>query len=626
MKHVHLVFVALFAFNLASFAQPCSTTNGTNCICPDGTTNCDLLPDIMISWHGMLTDTPTEFSQTGNGADDGRLRVTGSTPNVGFGSFTVLGTDYFICGTDTIYDPTRSITICPNGDEPTNLLKQRIYHRNGSVVTYTDRWAGGQTYHPGHGHNHVDDWVSFTLRMEDPNQPDTLQWPIIGSGAKIGFCLMDLSNCNASYGDCRDDHHYNQGNIITSAGIPNFGMGGGVYSCNPVEQGISVGYVDIYSQYLDGMWIDIPPGTCNGNYWIVAQVDPRNNFLETNDNNNWTAIPFTLTKQTPQGGTAASLSLSTDPYLCNNSSVTLTASPGTVYQWSSGASTQSITVTQPGDYYVQVTSPCGVAYSDTVTITQIVPTAPIAIGDTTCMGSAATLTANGGNIYNWYSNANGDTLLHFGASYTIDTLQQSTTIYVQSIATVGGTNFQCPSALVPVQAVVETAPPASITGLGAGYLDTDDAVQISANPATGIFSGRGISTDGNNNTWFSPAQAGANDSVAITYRYTTSAGCAADTIIYVSVLHNPGIGIAELADNRLIVYPNPAQNIVTIVIPNAEFTSLALFDASGKKVLETPIIENNTRYQLDISTLSKGIYLIRLDGANGNKFAKLSKL
>jgi hypothetical protein len=275
---------------------------------------------------------------------------------------------------------------------------------------------------------------------------------------------------------------------------------------------------------------------------------------------------------------------------------------------------------------VQVTSPCGVAYSDTVTITQIVPNAPIAIGDTTCMGSAATLTATGGNIYKWYNNANGDTLLHFGASYTIDTLMEPTTIYVQSITTVGGTSFQCPSALVPVQAVVEMAPPASITGLGAGYLDTDDAVQISANPATGIFSGRGISTDGNNNTWFSPAQAGANDSVAITYRYTTAAGCAADTVIYVSVLHNPGIGITELADNRLIVYPNPAQNLVTIVIPSAEFTSLALFDASGKKVLETPIIQNNTRYQLDIATLSKGIYLIRLDGASGNKFAKLSKL
>jgi hypothetical protein len=626
MKHLYLILVAIFTFSTYSYSQPCSTTNGTNCLCPDGTTNCDLLPDIMISWYGLITDTPTEYSQTGNGADDGRLRVTGSTPNMGFGSFTVLGTDYFICGTDTIYDPTRSIITCPNGTEPTNLLKQRIYHRNGNIVTYTDRWAGGQTYHPGHGHNHVDDWVSFSLRMEDPNQPDTLQWPIIGTGAKIGFCLMDLSNCNASYGDCRDDHHYNKGNIITSTNIPNFGMGGGVYSCNPIEQGISVGYVDIYSQYLDGMWIDIPPGTCNGDYWIVAQVDPRNNFLETNDNNNWTAIPITLTKQTPQSGTTASLTLSSDPYLCNNSTVTLTASPGSAYQWSNGLSTQSITATQPGDYFVQVTSPCGVAYSDTVTITQITPLTPLAIGDTTCLGADATLAAAGGTIYNWYNNANGDTLLQVGATYIIDTLRQNTTVYAQSVTTVGGTSFQCPSELVAVTAVVEMPTPANIIGLGAGYLDTDAPVQVFAFPATGIFSGRGISTDGNNNTWFSPSQAGANDSVAITYRYTTAAGCAADTTIYISVMHNPGVGIAELADNRLIVYPNPAQSIVTIIVPNGEFSALALFDASGKQVMETPIADNTLRYQLDISSLPKGIYLVRLNGINGSKFAKLSKL
>jgi len=91
-------------------------------------------------------------------------------------------------------------------------------------------------------------------------------------------------------------------------------------------------------------------------------------------------------------------------------------------------------------------------------------------------------------------------------------------------------------------------------------------------------------------------------------------------------MHNPGVGITELADNRLIVYPNPAQGMVTIVVPSAEYSALALFDASGRKALEMPITDNNPRYQLDISSLPKGIYLIRLDGVNGSKFAKLSKL
>ena len=72
---------------------------------------------------------------------------------------------------------------------------------------------------------------------------------------------------------------------------------GSNYGCSAVEQGCSVGYTDIYSESLNGMFIDIPPGTCNGNYWIVYEIDPHNNFLEMDENNNYTLMPFTLTQQ-----------------------------------------------------------------------------------------------------------------------------------------------------------------------------------------------------------------------------------------------------------------------------------------------------------------------------------------
>lgn len=427
-------FIALFAIG------QCTTNNATDCACADGTTNCDLLPDLTISWDALenYSGGPTEYSQTGNGVENGRLRVTGSTPNIGFGPFTVRGTDYFLCGTDTIYDPTRSITTCPDNSYPTNLLIQRVYHKNGSTMTYTDRWAGGQTYHPGHGHNHVDDWVVFTLREEDPNEPDTLQWPIIGTGAKIGFCLMDLSNCNASNGHCRDNQTYGGGNILTSADFVNYGLGGGGYNCSPVEQGISVGYVDIYSENLEGMYINIPPGTCNGDYWIVVEVDPRNNFIESNENNNWTAVPFTLTKQVPQGQASADISFSHDPVLCNSSSITLTANPANSYVWSTGDTSASITISDTGKYYVDVNTQCGSARSDTVEITRLVSEVNTIIGDTLCEAGTATLFADGNGSIIWYGQSVGGSPVGNSNSYTTPSLTNDYIFYASNLVESSG--------------------------------------------------------------------------------------------------------------------------------------------------------------------------------------------
>jgi len=430
MKQFLSIVIAVF-FSVAAWAQPCTTTNASGCTCADGNDTCLLLPDLTISWYAIVNHLsgPNEFSQTGNGVDNGRLKLTGSTPNIGYGSFTVRGTDYFICGTDTIYDPNRD-PICSNGDAPTNLLVQRVYKKMGNTMTFEDHWAGGQTFHPTHGHNHVDDWVSFTLRLEDANNPDTLSWPIIGQGSKIGFCLMDYGSCSNYNGHCRDRQvPYGQGTVLTQPNFPNYGLGGGQYNCSPVEQGISSGYTDIYDESLDGMWINIPPTACNGNYWIVAQVDPNNNFLESNENNNWTAVPITLTKQLPSGSAVAAVTLSADKYLCNAETVTLTTSPATTYLWSTGETTQSITVSDSGSYTVQTTSICGNATSPVIEIERNIIELTDVIADTSCQAREMILTANGTGTITWYDEPTGGNLLATGNTLTTPLLNATTTYY-----------------------------------------------------------------------------------------------------------------------------------------------------------------------------------------------------
>ena len=122
-----------------------------------------------------VADGASEYAQNGEGENNGRLRISVSTPNTGHGPLTVRGAGpngyrTFICGTDTnqIYDPNSNIEYtCDNGLEPQQVIWQRIYHKNADgSMSYYDREAGTMTYHPTHGHNHTNDWGVFTLRKK----------------------------------------------------------------------------------------------------------------------------------------------------------------------------------------------------------------------------------------------------------------------------------------------------------------------------------------------------------------------------------------------------------------------------------------------------------------------------
>ncbi len=410
------------------FAQ-CTTSDATSCVCEDSTmTDCDLLPDIIVGEPPLLVSGSSgyiEYSQTGNGVNDGRLRVSVSTPNIGHGPLTVRTTAVYVCGIDTFYN--QSPGVCPDGSAPKQLINQRVYHKTGSVMTFYDRPAGSMTYHPGHGHMHVDDWGVYTLRIEDPNDPDPLNWQIVGTGSKLAFCLMDYGSCSTYSGHCVDS----AGNVLENNDFPNYGLGGGSYTCSPVEQGISSGWTDIYYQYLNGMWINIPPGTCNGDYMLVIQLDPYDYFLEENENNNVLAVPITLTQQVPLGGISNITNVG-PLNVCPGDTVTLTANPGSSYLWSNGETTQTIQTTNPGSYTVTVTSQCGTAVSSPLTVTNSTVNPPVTSGDTVCVMGQATLTAMAASgVVSWYDALVGGQLVGTGSTFMTPVINTTTSYYAE---------------------------------------------------------------------------------------------------------------------------------------------------------------------------------------------------
>lgn len=112
-----------------------------------------------------------------------------------------------------------------------------------------------------------------------------------------------------------------------------------------------------------------------------------------------TRLPVTATiKAIP------TVSLPNDTSICPGISYTFNAgNPGAAYSWSTGATTQSITVNAAGTYTVLVTPSNGCTKSDTVNITPgIVPVNNLPAVTNLCTGEMATLNAgNAGSTFIW---------------------------------------------------------------------------------------------------------------------------------------------------------------------------------------------------------------------------------
>ncbi len=458
----HLLIIAIALSPLLSWGQ-CDQYVSTDCLCAESSENdCDLLPDITISWQ--VGENGSQEYPPGNGLlegeinyddnwfeiDDevqamGRIRVSAMTPNIGVGPLNLRGADQYgyrwmicydsgVADTFQVEDSDWQIeSYCPDGSSPKHISWQRVFHKeqDGSMSFY-EEMVGTMVYHPSHGHMHFDEWTIMSLRIIDENNMDNpTEWPIIGDGAKVGFCVMDLGNCGG--GGCRDvETTYMQGTELFQEDFPNYGLGGGTYGCSPINQGISSGYNDTYGSYLDGMYINVPLGTCNGDYAVVLEVPQV--MVEADLSNNYTWFPFTLSQQ-EDGYNSVGLN-SSNNVLCAGESTVLSAwesIENSTYLWSTGETNPSIEVDQAGEYSLTVTDQCGNSYDESITIEQTENSASPVVEESyveVCEGETTTLEVSSNNLIAWYSQ---DGLsIGSGNTYTTDALFESEIFYASS--------------------------------------------------------------------------------------------------------------------------------------------------------------------------------------------------
>jgi hypothetical protein len=217
-----------------------------------------LLPDMMPyadPVRGFVYDWRVQANE---------LRLTTAMANIGTGPMELRG--------GAIHGQTQDV-------------HQRIYEPDGS---FTDVLAGTFIYHPEHGHIHFEDFSQYRLRTV---LQDGGVGPIVATGDKVSFCLLDVDRYNT-----------------TGPATP-------VYlTCGQV-QGISVGWGDIYDRGLPGQSIDVT-NVPDGAYWLEVVVDPENHLMEANEDNNALRIQIVLDKASGGGP------ISPDAFESNNTFIT----------------------------------------------------------------------------------------------------------------------------------------------------------------------------------------------------------------------------------------------------------------------------------------------------------------
>lgn len=168
--------------------------------------------------------------------------------------------------------------------------------------------------------------------------------------------------------------------------------------------------------------------------------------------------------------------------ICPGGSVVLTADPNASYQWSNGATSQSITVTSAGTYTVSVTngSGCnGVSSPLTVVVTSS-PTPTISASGSTslCPGSNVQLSASSGSSYLW---SNGSTAQNITVS--------SAGNYTVTVTYPGGCSGSATSNIT-----VASAPTASINSSVGTSLCNNSSATLVAGGGTSYSWSNGAST------------------------------------------------------------------------------------------------------------------------------------
>lgn len=251
-------------------------------------------------------------------------------------------------------------------------------------------------------------------------------------------------------------------------------------------------------------------------------------LIATNNHN----CPDTLT-QTVTIHPLPNVNLGNDITICQNDSIVLIAQGGGSYNWSNGATNDTLIITPSGNstYSVTVTDSNGCSAIDAVNISVNIPPVAVAGNDQhICEGSSATLTASGGTNYTWVP-------LGSNSSSVVVTPDSNSTYIVNINDGNGCTDSDTVEVFVHQQPVVNLSPificsgSSSTLNAGAGFSNylwnTGDTSQSITIDSGGVYSVTVTDSYGCSNS----ASANVTVGTSLTLTLTDVSFCSGDSAI-----------------------------------------------------------------------------------------------
>jgi hypothetical protein len=84
------------------------------------------------------------------------------------------------------------------------------------------------------------------------------------------------------------------------------------------------------------------------------------------------------------------------------------------------------------------------------------------------------------------------------------------------------------------------------------------------------------------------------------------------------------LGTSETDLDRITLFPNPTNDILNIVSPQATITSVSIYDVMGREVYQQANIMN-TRCKMDLSMMETAIYFVTVDTNLGSITKRITK-
>lgn len=86
-------------------------------------------------------------------------------------------------------------------------------------------------------------------------------------------------------------------------------------------------------------------------------------------------------------------------------------------------------------------------------------------------------------------------------------------------------------------------------------------------------------------------------------------------------------GVSDIISNQITLSPNPARDRVNIKHPASinSYKSVSFMALDGKTMLSQSILNGDTETNINISSLAKGLYMVKMDGNGGLKYGRVIK-